>query len=187
MLSTDPEANPLGLTQPRKRHGMFGGGTTIDLNGALAGFLAGMGNPAGAIALRSLQENRQRQAEAQQQGELYQQQRQDKFTDWRQQFDYEQQHKAPDLPPMVRDVQAWQQMSDPQREAYEALMAARSGGEFVSTTLPTGEFYAGSRAGLMERLGGAPQVAPKGVTFKPRNGGQAVPPPATFPDPLLPR
>lgn len=74
-----PNLGPqISLPAPKKKTGMFGSGVSIDLNGALAGFLAGMGNPAGVMAMQSLQQRRQQALEEQ----TRQQRRGEDFDDW---------------------------------------------------------------------------------------------------------
>lgn len=86
---------------PKKRGGMFAG-ATLDLNGALAGFAAGMGNPAGAAALQALH---QRRMEAQRQSadeDSYQRQREDRYNDWVRQQTWELQNKPQSGPQPYR-------------------------------------------------------------------------------------
>lgn len=75
----------------KPKSGMFGSGKVqIDLGRAIAGYLAGIGNHAGAMALRSMDEQRQRQYEASQ----YQQRHQQELQDQMSLYDYKLAHPA---------------------------------------------------------------------------------------------
>lgn len=82
--------------------------------------------------------------------------REDKQWEWA--------NKPQDPPAMIRNAQAWQQMSPEQRKAYQEMETAQRGDPFVTTTLPNGQFYAGPQSGLIGALTGATAapVAPKG-------------------------
>lgn len=96
-----------GMAQPK---GMFGGGGWKDaLLAAAAGYL-GRRNPGAAQGLFHMIQQKQQQAleEAQ-----YQRQRQDKFGDWRQQYDYELGHPKPTNNDTVADYDFWKRTLPP--------------------------------------------------------------------------
>jgi hypothetical protein len=95
-----------------KRGGMFGG-ATIDLSRALAGFLAGMGNPAGVRALQSLNAMRQRQLEHQQELDDYARKRADDRSDFTFEQDYKAAHPAPVNNDTVADYNFWKSVLPP--------------------------------------------------------------------------
>lgn len=68
---------------PKKKAGMFGsGGVSIDLSRALAGYLAGIGNPAGMQALQAMNAERQQRRQQAAEQAQYGQRREDEFQDW---------------------------------------------------------------------------------------------------------
>lgn len=107
---------PAAMPQPDlpqfKKPGMFGAGKVqIDLGRALAGYLAGIGNPAGVQALRSMDERRQQQAEEQ----AYEQRRQQSLQDQMSLYDYKAAHPEPANNDTANDYAFWQQHLTPEQ------------------------------------------------------------------------
>ena len=102
--------------------GMFGGGkVSIDLSRAIAGFLAGMGNPAGFQSLKSLDEQRQEQMALEQQ----RQQRQQDLQDQMSLIDYRYNHEPPATDEYTRALLASGiQPGSPEWEQHMANRAA---------------------------------------------------------------
>ncbi|MGL5736629.1 MAG: D-Ala-D-Ala carboxypeptidase family metallohydrolase [Beijerinckiaceae bacterium] len=94
---------------------------------------------------------------------------------WQQRFDYAQAHKPADIPPILRDAQAWVQMTPEQRAAYQQMQEARSGP--ITVSLPGDRIYSGPRSGLADALRGGgvggmqPGHVEDGYRFKGGNPG----------------
>lgn len=107
---------------PAKRGGLFGSGMSGEdwMNAILQAASIAQGDYAGGAQFGSLIGADRRMAD----------QRNAKFEDWKRQFDYEADWKAanqkPDLPPIVRDAEAWAAMTPEQRAAYQSLEDVRN-------------------------------------------------------------
>lgn len=150
-----------GMNIPKKA-GMFGSAKVqIDLGRALAGYLAGIGNPAGVQALQAMNELRQRQIEHQQELADYNRHRGDTNADWKAHFDYTQANNPDDMSSHMIAAGI-----DPHSPKGKALYAA-SLDPVVMT--PQGPM---TRSQLLGASAGQP--APANVTFTPidpTNGG----------------
>ena len=90
----------------------------------------------------------------------------------------------PDPSPMVRDVQAWQQMTPDQQSAYRQIHPLPNNDPDVFITLPNGQVYAGPRSGLAAAMTGGAAAPPKPVgplTPLPDDGGPTPPASGGFP------
>ena len=84
-------------TNIKRRNGMFGGGAVGDaIVGALNGYLAGLGNPAGVTGLQQLHQMRMLQQQQAQQEQQYAQERKDRLSDAMSLIDYRAQNKPDD-------------------------------------------------------------------------------------------
>lgn len=100
-----------------------------------------------------------------------------KVLDW--------QRNNPEPSAMERNLSTWQTWTPEQRQAYQSMQEA-NGNDFVTTTLPNGQFYAGPKSGIAAALSGfAPQRPQVGaVVPDPRKaGGPTAIPSAGFPRP----
>ena len=79
----------------KKRGGMFGG-VTIDPAAGIAGFLAGLGNPAGLQTLQAIHQRRMLEQRQALEDAQYQRDRQDKRSDFMFEQDYRAQNKPDD-------------------------------------------------------------------------------------------
>lgn len=191
-----PQAQPLGSMQggmqapniPQiKPGGMFGGGGNLGsiLAAALAGYTASS-NPGPQQALFAAMAQKRKQAEEDQQ---YQRDRQDKRSD----FTFEQDYKAAhDVPDIQQRVGVLNSIHPGLGDTYAQNYAANGGGLGQIFKDPaTGQSYAiggasapaaGPQPGMIEqgfRFKGGNPADPH--AWEPVNGGQAAPPPATFP------
>lgn len=125
--------------------------------GIIADALSGAAGQPGQFAARMGEDRRQQREDAQ-----WSRRRQGLLQDWQAQEDYKRTH--PDLSPMVRDADAWQQMTPDQRTNYQAAKVAGAGDPDVFVTLPNGQVYAGPKSGLSQALmgGGQPPQRPVG-------------------------
>ena len=153
-----PIAMPTSIPQPQK----MGRGQLIA--GILADALAGAMGRSGPFAARMAHQQQQEQEEAQ----------------WGRRLEREHEIKArydkPDVPPMVRDAEAWRGMTPEQRAAYQEMQGMKAGDPEVFVTLPNGQVYAGPKSGLAAALtgGGSAPARPVGK-LTPINGGQTPP------------
>lgn len=96
--SLAPQSAPLNLPVPKiKKGGMFAG-ATFDPAAGIAGFLAGLGNPAGITTINAIHEQRMREAEAAAQAAQYEQHRADDNADWMSHYNYEMTNPKPQAP-----------------------------------------------------------------------------------------
>jgi hypothetical protein len=94
-------------------------------------------------------------------------------------------YREPDIPPMLRDAQAWQQMTPEQRQSYQQMKVAGAGDPDVFVTLPNGQVYAGPKSGLAQALTGGAAAPQKPVgRLTPLNGGPTVAPSGGFRPPV---
>lgn len=99
---------------------------------------------------------------------------------WQRRQEWQLTHPEPSA--MERNLQTWQGWTPDQRTAYSAMQEA-NGNDFVTMTLPNGQFYAGPRSGIISALQGAAPQRPQvgAVVPDPRKAGGPVPQaPATF-------
>jgi hypothetical protein len=169
-MDTGPLGPPItAAAAPKKKGGLFGsGGVTIDLNRALAGYLAGIGNPAGVQSLQAMNIERQRKADAEAQSQLYGQRREDEFQDWVRKQAYEAANPDPVNNDTVADYNFIAQQLGP--EAGKEYLRNRA-------NPPRLQFVPG--IGLIDasQMGAASQGAPAapGVTFTPLDEGGPTP------------
>lgn len=100
------------------------------------------------------------------------------------QWEWDNKPKDDAVPPILRDAQAWASMPEPLRKAYQEMQEAKGGDEFITTTLPNGQFYAGPRRGLPGALTGQTQPSASrnlGPVVDSIPGGPQATPAATFP------
>ena len=105
-----------------------------------------------------------------------------KFAQFQREWDYKAANPAPEVDPVTRDANAYMNLDDPHRAAYNQMHP----GQIVNMTLPNGQFYSGPAEGVAAALGGGQQgggqAPPPGVTFTPMNsGGQTHPASGNFP------
>lgn len=82
----------------------------------------------------------------------------------------------PDISPMERDARAWAQMTQPEKDAYLQMNAARAGDPEVFVTLPNGQVYAGPKSGLASALMGRAPAPTKPIgSLTPLDGGPTPP------------
>lgn len=189
MLSTNPEINPYGIPDPMSQAsaqsmaGMFGAKPKWQnaLLAAAAGFMARRSPQVAQAILGQIQG----QQDAQQKAQMYEKQRQDKFTDWRQQYEYERTNPKPgsgtEYERLLESIGIV-----PGTDAYKQRV-----GKYLDAKENPPYFFTDEygRTMVMPRTV-APQVAPPTVTFTPIDeGGQpGSVPTGGFPvDPLLPR
>lgn len=100
--------------------------------------------------------------------------RQAELQDWQQKQDYARTHPEPSA--MERNLATWQQWTPEQRQAYQGMQEA-NGNDFVTTTLPNGQFYAGPKSGIVAALTGGAAVPQRPAigTRIPLNGGPTPP------------
>lgn len=147
--------------------------------GIIADALAGAMGREGPYAAMMQRERAAEQEEAQ-----WTRRQQSELGQYEQKKQIDQRYGQADVAPMLRDAQAWQQMTPEQRAAYGEMQKSRQGDPDVTVTLPNGQFYAGPRSGLAQALmgGGAPPPAPTAPVGKlrPLNGGPTPPASGTF-------
>lgn len=154
-MQAAPEQQP--PAQPKMGKGQL-------IAGILADALAGaMGRP-GQFA-QAMQQQRQQEQEEANWGRRLEQAKRIKAR-----------YREPDVPPALRDAQAWAQMTPEQRKAYQEMRQAGAGDPDVFVTLPNGQVYAGPRSGLSQALMGGtrPPSAPVGK-LTPIDGGPTPP------------
>ena len=112
-----PMAQPLQMPAPKKKGGLFGSGSgvTIDIGRAIAGYLAGIGNPAGMQALQAMNAQRQRQQEMAAEAQQYQQRRDDGFSDWVRQQSWKLAHPEAQNNDTVADYNFWKGVLPPEQ------------------------------------------------------------------------
>lgn len=164
------DLGPQVALPPKKKGGLFGSGgkVSIDLQGALAGYLAGIGNPAGMQALQAIQQRRSEAAAAQREEAQYQGRRGDKLADYAEMQKIQAQYGAPRVNDTVEDYNFWKGVLSP--EQFQ---------EYVSNKVSPPQFMNVPGVGLVQvpRMGG-PQMgapAPQGVTFTPVDEGGPMP------------
>jgi len=158
-----------------KKPGFFGeGGMGRYIAGAIGDAL--LQNADMQPIFAPMQRDKQRLASEQAQWGL---RRQGELADYEQKQQIEAKYRKPDVSPMIRDVQTWNAMSQPDRDAYQAMNDARGGP--ITTTLPNGQLYVGPRSGLAAALGaGTPQQPLKPVGKLRPVGGPTAPQSGTF-------
>jgi hypothetical protein len=162
---------PIAYEQQARQTPKMGKGQIIA--GILADALAGAAGRAPAFGQMLAQQRQQEQEE----------------VNWGRRLEQAEQIKAryrePELPPMLRDAQAWAGMTEEQRNAYKAMKQAGAGDPDVFVTLPNGQVYAGPKSGLSQALMGGGQATQKPVgKLTPINGGPTAPPSGGFPRPF---
>jgi hypothetical protein len=154
-----------------KKRGMFGG-VSIDPAAGLAGFLAGLGNPAGQMALQAIHQRRmmeQQQALAAQQ---YAQDRQDKRDDFLFEQDYRAQH--PGVPDISQRIAVLNQIRPGLGDTYAQNYAQNGGGlGSIFKDPSTGQSYT-----INPQAGPQPGAVEDGYRFK---GGNPADPNAWEP------
>lgn len=142
------------------------------LAGILADALAGAAGQPGQFA-PMMQRRRQQEQEQAQWGLK----RRADLEDYEAKQKIDQRYKGADVPPMLRDVQAYLGMSEPQRQAWQQMNDMKRGDPDVFVTLPNGQVYAGPKSGLSSALmgGGRAPQAPVGKLTPIAPGGQTPP------------
>lgn len=146
--------------------------------GIIADMLAGAQGRQGSFAPMLNQRKQQEQEQAQ-----WGLRRQADLEDYEAKQKIEQRYKLPEVPPMLRDVQTYMGMDEPQRQAWQQMNDMKRGDPDVFVTLPNGQVYAGPKSGLAAALTGgtlpAAPAAPVGK-LRPLNGGPTPPASGTF-------
>lgn len=149
--------------------------------GIIADALAGAAGQQGQMAALWNREREQTRQQAQEQARWHRD-RTAGLEDYEAKQRIEQRYKVPEIPPMLRDAQAWATMTPEQRTAYGQMKQAGAGDPDVFITLPNGQVYAGPRSGLAAAMMGGATVPQKPVgKLTPINGGQTPPASGPFP------
>lgn len=143
-IAPGPALQSPDIPQLKKRGGMFSG-MTIDINRGIAGYLAGLGNPAGIQMLRSMDEQRQQQMEESRQTRERQQSLQDQMS----LYDYEAQHPKPANNDTANDYSFWQQHLSP--EQFQ---------QYVANKVDPPQYMNVPGVGLVQIPRGGPSAAP---------------------------
>lgn len=161
---------PLGLQAPPQQPQKMSKGQLI--MGILADALSGAQGKPGQFA-QQMGKRQDREQEIAQWGLK----RQGDLQDYEAKQQIDQRYAKPDVPPMMRDAQAWQTMTPEQRSAYQEMKSVGQGDPDVFITLPNGQVYAGPRSGLAAAMmgGGQAPAAPVGK-LTPIQGGPAPAP-----------
>lgn len=152
---------------PKKKGGLFGSGkVTIDLGRAIAGYLAGMGNPAGIQALQSMNAERDQRRQQAMQEQQYQQRRGDEFEDWVKKQAYQAANPSPVNNDTVADYNFITQQLGPD-----------AGKEYLRNRANPPRFQFVPGVGVVQVPNGPQMGAPAapGVTFTPLDEGGPTP------------
>jgi hypothetical protein len=126
LLPAQQRGQFVNVPQAPQSGGMFGGGrVSIDLSRALAGYLAGIGNPAGVQTLQGLNSLRQQQMQHQLDLQDYNRKRADDNADFITHEDYKAAHDVPDI---SQRIAALNSIKPGLGDTYAQNYAANGGG-----------------------------------------------------------
>lgn len=171
-----PDMTPgQGMGQPAPKGGFFKeGGMGRTIAGLIGDALLQQADMAPVYAPAMRQRQNMAAEEAQ-----WSRRREADNQDWRAREQWKLANEKPDVPPILRDAMAWQNMSEDQRKAYTAMQEAQRG---PITMLPNGMAYVRDPA-LAAQIGMPAASAPAAPVGKltPLDGGPTPPASGRFP------
>ena len=149
----DGMAPDLGMGEPQKKRGFLAPGSKGAMIAGILGDALAVAGGGQAVTIPTMIAERRRgqdmAAEEAQWSRRREQMREDKQWEW------QNKPREDAIPPILRDAQAWQNMTPEQRAAYGEMQKARAGDPDVTLTLPNGQLYVGPKSGIQAALGGA--------------------------------